>query len=49
MKEKLPGKNRLIPRLFGVNKESVMRVDEKTKAVLKEWPLEQGLIQNSEC
>ncbi|KAI6216966.1 BMA-TLN-1, isoform b [Aphelenchoides fujianensis] len=33
--------NRLIPRLLGVNKESVMRVDEKTKQVLKEWPLEQ--------
>jgi talin len=39
--EKVPGKNRLIPRLLGVNKESVMRVDEKSKAVLKEWPLEQ--------
>ncbi|KAI6179916.1 BMA-TLN-1, isoform b [Aphelenchoides besseyi] len=41
VKEKLPEKNRLIPRLLGVNKESVMRVDEKTKQVLKEWPLEQ--------
>ena len=41
VKEKVPGKNRLIPRLLGVNKESVMRVDEKTKNVLKEWPLEQ--------
>jgi talin len=41
VKEKLPGKNRLIPRLLGVNKDSVMRVDERTKAVLKEWPLEQ--------
>ena len=41
MKEKVHGKNRLIPRLLGVNKESVMRVDEKTKQVLKEWPLEQ--------
>lgn len=41
VKEKLPGKNRLIPRLLGVNKESVMRVDERTKAVLKDWPLEQ--------
>ncbi|KAI6238292.1 BMA-TLN-1, isoform b [Aphelenchoides fujianensis] len=36
VKEKLPGKNRLIPRLLGVNKESVMRVDEKTKQVLKD-------------
>ncbi|CAK5082389.1 unnamed protein product [Meloidogyne enterolobii] len=41
VKEKMPGKNKLIPRLLGVNKESVMRVDERTKAVLKEWPLEQ--------
>lgn len=41
VKEKLPGKNRLIPRLLGVNKDSVMRVDERTKSVLKEWPLEQ--------
>lgn len=41
VKEKLPSKNKLIPRLLGINKESVMRLDEKTKAVLKEWPLEQ--------
>ncbi|EFO84615.1 hypothetical protein CRE_03910 [Caenorhabditis remanei] len=41
VKEKLPGKNKLVPRLLGVNKESVMRVDEKTKEILKEWPLEQ--------
>ncbi|KAI1707689.1 FERM central domain-containing protein [Ditylenchus destructor] len=41
VKEKLPGKNRRIPRLLGVNKDSVMRVDERTKAVLKDWPLEQ--------
>jgi talin len=26
---------------LGVNKESVLRVDEKTKEILKEWPLEQ--------
>ncbi|CAD6186281.1 unnamed protein product [Caenorhabditis auriculariae] len=41
VKEKMPGKNKLVPRLLGVNKESVMRVDEKTKEILKEWPLEQ--------
>ncbi|GMT28060.1 hypothetical protein PFISCL1PPCAC_19357, partial [Pristionchus fissidentatus] len=41
VKEKLKGKNKLVPRLLGVNKESVMRVDEKTKEVMKEWPLEQ--------
>ncbi|PIO75670.1 hypothetical protein TELCIR_02275 [Teladorsagia circumcincta] len=39
--QKLVGKNKLVPRLLGVNKECVMRVDEKTKDVLKEWPLEQ--------
>lgn len=31
----------MVPRLLGVNKECVMRVDEKTKEVLQEWPLEQ--------
>ncbi|CAI5437479.1 unnamed protein product [Caenorhabditis angaria] len=41
VKEKMAGKNKLVPRLLGVNKESVMRVDEKTKQILKEWPLEQ--------
>ncbi|TKR83176.1 hypothetical protein L596_016806 [Steinernema carpocapsae] len=41
VKEKVPGKNKLIPRLLGVNKECVMRVDAKTKEILKEWPLEQ--------
>lgn len=41
VKEKVPGKNKLVPRLLGVNKESVMRVDEKSKEILKEWPLEQ--------
>ncbi|KAL5963120.1 Talin-1, partial [Taenia solium] len=37
--EKLPGKNKLVPRLFGVSKESVMRVDENTKEILQTWPL----------
>ncbi|CAI2321160.1 unnamed protein product [Caenorhabditis sp. 36 PRJEB53466] len=41
VKEKMVGKNKLVPRLLGVNKDSVMRVDEKTKQILKEWPLEQ--------
>ncbi|VDN24157.1 unnamed protein product [Gongylonema pulchrum] len=31
VKEKMKGKNKLVPRLLGVNKECVMRVDEKTK------------------
>lgn len=39
VKEKMVGKNKLIPRLLGVNKESVMRVDERSKCVLKVWPL----------
>jgi len=26
---------KLVPRLFGVNKESIVRVDEKTKEVLQ--------------
>ncbi|MFH4981417.1 hypothetical protein AB6A40_008126 [Gnathostoma spinigerum] len=41
VKEKVKGKNKLVPRLLGVNKECVMRVDERTKEVLQEWPLEQ--------
>ncbi|TPP44134.1 Talin-2 [Fasciola gigantica] len=39
LKEKLKGRNKLVPRLFGVSKESVMRVDEKTKEILETWPL----------
>lgn len=37
--EKMKGKNKLVPRLLGITKESVMRVDEKTKDVVQEWPL----------
>ncbi|KER27976.1 hypothetical protein T265_05098 [Opisthorchis viverrini] len=39
IKEKLKGRNKLVPRLFGVSKESVMRVDENTKDILETWPL----------
>lgn len=35
----MKGKNKLVPRLLGITKDSVMRVDEKTKEVLQEWPL----------
>lgn len=35
----MKGKNKLVPRLLGITKESVMRVDEKTKDVVQEWPL----------
>ncbi|XP_077954055.1 talin-2-like isoform X3 [Gasterosteus aculeatus] len=37
--EKMKGKNKLVPRLLGITKESVMRVDEKTKDVVQDWPL----------
>ncbi|KAM4572492.1 talin-2 isoform 3-T7 [Odontesthes bonariensis] len=39
VKEKMKGKNKLVPRLLGITKESVMRVDEKTKEVVQDWPL----------
>jgi talin len=28
-----------VPRLLGVTKDSVLRLDEKTKEILKTWPL----------
>uniref|UniRef100_A0A4W3HDR0 Talin 2b n=1 Tax=Callorhinchus milii TaxID=7868 RepID=A0A4W3HDR0_CALMI len=39
VKEKMKGKNKLVPRLLGITKDSVLRVDEKTKDVIQEWPL----------
>ncbi|XP_076765357.1 talin_middle and talin-RS domain-containing protein rhea isoform X2 [Xylocopa sonorina] len=39
VKEKMNGKNKLVPRLLGVTKDSVLRLDEKTKEILKTWPL----------
>ncbi|KAL5257851.1 hypothetical protein ACHWQZ_G012707 [Mnemiopsis leidyi] len=39
VKEKMKGKNKLVPRLLGITKEKVMRVDEKTKEVIQEWQL----------
>ncbi|CAN7940440.1 unnamed protein product, partial [Ixodes hexagonus] len=43
VKEKMKGKNKLVPRLLGVTKDSVMRLDERTKEVelqkLLDWPL----------
>uniref|UniRef100_A0A672PQ11 Talin 2 n=1 Tax=Sinocyclocheilus grahami TaxID=75366 RepID=A0A672PQ11_SINGR len=39
VKEKMKSKNKLVPRLLGITKESVMRVEEKTKEVVQEWPL----------
>uniref|UniRef100_A0A8B9VPC5 Talin 1 n=1 Tax=Anas zonorhyncha TaxID=75864 RepID=A0A8B9VPC5_9AVES len=39
VKEKMKGKNKLVPRLLGITKECVMCVDEKTKEVIQEWSL----------
>ena len=39
LQEKMRGRNKLVPRLLGITRESVMRVDETTKEVLKTWPL----------
>ncbi|XP_031433991.1 talin-1 isoform X2 [Clupea harengus] len=39
VKEKMKGKNKLVPRLLGITKECTMRVDEKTKEVMQEWSL----------
>lgn len=39
VKEKMHGKNKLVPRLLGVTKNSVLRLDECTKEILKTWPL----------
>ncbi|CAF0901956.1 unnamed protein product [Adineta ricciae] len=39
VKEKMSGKNKLVPRLLGVTKESIVRVDERTKEFLEIWPL----------
>ena len=40
VKEKMKGKNKLVARLLGVSKESIIRVDEKTKEFLNVYPLE---------
>ena len=37
--EKIPGRNKLCPVLVGISREGVLRLDKKTKAVLKVWPL----------
>ncbi|MCL4118747.1 UNVERIFIED_CONTAM: hypothetical protein GTU68_045363, partial [Idotea baltica] len=39
VKEKMKRRNKLVPRLLGVTKDSVLRLDEKTKEILKTWPL----------
>jgi talin len=40
VKEKVKGKNKLVARLLGITKESIVRVDEKTKEFLFVYPLE---------
>lgn len=35
----MKGKNKLVPRLLGVTKDSVLRLDERTKETLQTWPL----------
>ena len=40
VKEKEPGRNRMVPRLLGISKTSVYRLDNDTKEILKEWKLE---------
>ena len=37
--EEVKGKNKLEPRLIGVTKDAILRLDEKTKEILKTWPL----------
>ncbi|KAG7312567.1 hypothetical protein JYU34_000866 [Plutella xylostella] len=39
VKEKMKGKNKLVPRLLGVRADSVLRLDERTKETLQSWPL----------
>lgn len=35
LQERMKSSKKLVPRLFGVNKESIVRVDEKTKEVVQ--------------
>lgn len=39
VKEKVVGKSKLRPVLWGITKDCVMRVDADTKGILKMWPL----------
>ena len=39
--EQVKGRNKLEHRLLGVTKSAVLRLDEKSKEILKEWPLAQ--------
>ncbi|XP_050671805.1 uncharacterized protein LOC126970120 isoform X2 [Leptidea sinapis] len=39
VKEKLKGKKKLVPRLLGINSESILRLCEESKEILQVWPL----------
>ncbi|KAL7754362.1 hypothetical protein RI367_000343 [Sorochytrium milnesiophthora] len=39
VKEKDPKKQKLVSRLLGITKESIMRMDTETKEMIKTWPL----------
>ncbi|KAI3637909.1 hypothetical protein MIR68_004558 [Amoeboaphelidium protococcarum] len=39
VKEKVPGKSKIVPRLLGVTRDSIMRMDAETKEIVKIWPL----------
>ncbi|XP_037294624.1 talin-1 isoform X2 [Manduca sexta] len=41
VKEKQKNKKKLVPRLLGINAESILRLDENTKEILQVWPLTQ--------
>nr|XP_026493048.1 talin-1-like isoform X2 [Vanessa tameamea] len=41
VKEKQKTKKKLVPRLLGINSESILRLDEETKEILQVWPLTQ--------
>ncbi|XP_052745161.1 uncharacterized protein LOC112051754 isoform X1 [Bicyclus anynana] len=41
VKEQQKGKKKLVPRLLGINSESILRLHEETKEILQVWPLTQ--------
>ncbi|XP_013174651.1 PREDICTED: talin-B-like [Papilio xuthus] len=41
VKEQQKGKKKLVPRLLGINAESILRLDEVTKEILQVWKLTQ--------
>lgn len=39
VKEEMRGKSKLVPRILGVTKESILRLDERSKEIIQTWPL----------